>query len=141
MKIRLIRPLKVRNPHFSKRRLLAARRANTVYLEQPYVWAPEGTEIEHPNAAFYVFSGIAEPADAECELFCKLRGFDADKFEKAKLAYDRTEKGIAPEDFEFYDKGLMDGYDPETGEPTLNGNPANIPGYFDNEDDDDGTAD
>jgi len=71
---------------------------------------PKGTLIEHRQAALLVKMGVAEPADEECR---RAAGMTPERTAAAAHAYDRTEKGIAPEDFEAYEEGLMVGYNPD----------------------------
>lgn len=71
---------------------------------------PIGTVIEDPQAYMLVRMGVAEPADAECEA---AHGLTADQLAEARRVYPRTEAGIAPEDFELWDAGVIVGYNPD----------------------------
>lgn len=75
-----------------------------------------GAVIDHPKAHFLVQNGCAEPADDECR---DAAGMTAESAAEAQRVYERTNKGIHPDDFEDFDAGRMVGYDGE-------GNP--IPG-------------
>lgn len=68
---------------------------------------PEGTLIDHTDAWRLVRRGVAEPADVECR---DKADMTREAFERAAYAYERTNRGIHPEDFDAYDSGLMDGY-------------------------------
>jgi hypothetical protein len=74
---------------------------------------PAGTLIEHPQAVDLVRLGVAEPADEECT---RAHGLMPGELETVRRAYRRTARGIAPEDFQNFDDGLMDGYDAD-GQP------------------------
>ena len=70
----------------------------------------KGAEHEHPDVWKLVFNGCAEPADEECEQRCAgWRDGLADRLH----ARDRLAKGIHPDDFDKYDRGEIDGYNPD----------------------------
>lgn len=71
---------------------------------------PEGHEIEHPKAYRLVQSGIAIPADKECEEKC--RSF-IHRMDELVFTGERRERGIHMDDFEAYGQGLMIGYKPD----------------------------
>lgn len=71
---------------------------------------PEGTVIDHTDAWRLVRRGVAEPEDAECAIKSCMT---PEALERAAYAYERADRGIHPEDFDAYDKGLMDGYNPD----------------------------
>jgi len=71
---------------------------------------PKGTLIEHRQAALLVRMGVAEPVDDECK---KAANMTPEKTAAAAKAYNRLEKGIAPEDFKAFDQGVMCGYNPD----------------------------
>lgn len=85
---------------------------------------PAGTEIDHPQAFRLVQMGVALPADPECE---QASGRTEEELAEARYAYERTSKGIHPEDFAAYEAGQMDGYDP-AGNPTLGGQRVKLAG-------------
>lgn len=70
----------------------------------------EGDVIEGHNVYLLVKQGVAEPADEECR---EAAGMTPERFEAAKENYERTLRGIHPEDFEAYKRGLMTGYKPD----------------------------
>lgn len=72
---------------------------------------PKGTLIEHRQAALLVRMGVAEPADEECRQ--RVVNMTPERMAAASHSYDRLEKGIAPDDFEAFDEGLMVGYNPD----------------------------
>lgn len=69
---------------------------------------PAGHVLENPDAYKLVQMGVAEPADKECE---NAVGMTAEELQQARRAYERTDKGIVPEDFELFDQGIIAGYD------------------------------
>jgi hypothetical protein len=79
---------------------------------QPHVdpsgTAPAGTVIDDPRCFWLVRQGVAEPIDEECAVKA---GMSPESFAAARRAYERTEKGIHPDDFAAYDAGEMVGYD------------------------------
>lgn len=66
--------------------------------------------FEGPWGPFLVQHGMAEPADEECEIACYRT--PAERL-AAQRAYERTKRGIHPDDFEAFDKGYMLGYQPD----------------------------
>lgn len=76
-------------------------------------WLDVGSEIEHKDAGLLVLMGCAEPADEECE---KATSYDPATQSGWRLAFERLQRGIHPDDFKAYDDGLMIGYLPETGQ-------------------------
>lgn len=82
---------------------------------RPGEWDLPGEIIEHPKCWMMVMMGCAVPADDQCEDRCNAAGLTSEAFERAKYAYERQERGIAPEDWPAYDAGAMTGYD-EDGE-------------------------
>jgi hypothetical protein len=68
---------------------------------------PIGTIIDHPDSWRLVRMGVAVPADEECEQKAHMT---EDQLKAAQYAAVRTARGIAPEDFEAYDRGDMIGY-------------------------------
>lgn len=89
------------------------------YVSGEKKWLDVGHVIDHPQSFMLVRMGVAKAADDECE---KAAQMTATAHQKAVAAYERLEKGIAPEDFDAFDSGEMSGYDPETGEPILGPN-------------------
>lgn len=73
-------------------------------------WAEPGTIIEHRDAWRLVRLGAALPADEDCQ---RKAGMGSRELAEATMAAERISKGIAPEDYEAYDAGLMDGYNPD----------------------------
>lgn len=79
--------------------------------------------------------GCAEPADEEC---AKAANMTSDQMAAAQYAYERANRGIAPEDFEAYDAGLMTGYRPDgswipgpNAEPEQDESPLYLPEDYD----------
>lgn len=89
---------------------------------------PAGTVIDHPDAWRLVEMGSADPADAECLAKCVSLGLSGERLAKAKAAYERSDRGIHPEDFEAYAAGWMIGYQKTDDEPRRDaiGNTSNI---------------
>lgn len=71
---------------------------------------PAGTIIDHPHAWKLVKMGVAVPEDDECE---KRAGMDPAQLVAAQHAQEKVRLGIAPEDYEAFDQGLMVGYEPD----------------------------
>lgn len=69
---------------------------------------PAGTIIDHPEAFRLVQQGCAEAADDECR---DAAGMTLEEQVKARIHYDMVSQGIAPEDYEAYQAGVMRGYD------------------------------
>jgi hypothetical protein len=69
-----------------------------------------GAIIDDPKAYLLVKQGVAEPHDKEC---ADAAGMSPEAFEKAKYAYERLTHGVAQEDLDAYDRGLMIGYKPD----------------------------
>lgn len=67
-----------------------------------------GAVIDDPMVFRLVQMGVAEPADNECE---KRANMTPAKMAAAIHAYERTNKGIHPDDFERYESGELAGYD------------------------------
>lgn len=71
------------------------------------LFAPAGAICSDPDAYLLVKMGIAESADDECAARCKQT--DAERAATLHAAA-RLSAGIAPEDFELFDKGYIAGY-------------------------------
>lgn len=84
---------------------------------------PSGTLIDHPEAYRLVQMGVALPADDECE---QKAAMTEERLAAARHAYERTSKGIRPEDFAAFDSGQMVGYAPN-GEPIPGPHAITIP--------------
>lgn len=69
---------------------------------QPVRFYRKGAVIEHPDAYKLVRQGVAESADAECEL---KTARSPEQLAAAQYAYERQSRGILPEDFGRYDRG------------------------------------
>ena len=76
-------------------------------VEQRSGLKPAGTEINHPDAFKLVRMGIADPIDDDCKAMVRRT---PEQLLAARHAYIRTTKGIHPEDFDAYDRGMMVGY-------------------------------
>jgi hypothetical protein len=76
-------------------------------IEFPDGKIPVGTINDRPDSYKWVKMGVAVPDDEECELAA---GMDEQAIQAAQHAAKRTALGIAPEDFEAYDRGEMTGY-------------------------------
>lgn len=71
------------------------------------LYAPAGAVCSDKDAHMLVKMGIADPADDECAAMCA----QTDDERAATLhAAARLSAGIAPEDFELFDKGYISGY-------------------------------
>jgi hypothetical protein len=93
-----------------KAKLLYEMRREAPSLEFPDAVLPAGTVIDHPDAYLLVQLGCAVPADEECQ---KRHGRTPDQLAAAQHAYRRVSAGIAPEDYEAFDEGIMAGYTPD----------------------------
>jgi hypothetical protein len=69
--------------------------------------APVGAIVNDPDCWRIVMMGQAEPADDECAERCKQT---AEERAATLHAAARLAAGIAPEDFELFDKGVISGY-------------------------------
>lgn len=58
-----------------------------------------------------VQQGCAEPADDECD--ARAGRMTRERLAEAQHAYERVSRGIAPEDYERFDKGEIVGYNPD----------------------------
>lgn len=73
-------------------------------------WIPVGSIIKGTATAFpwkLVRAGVAEPADEECRVACRMT---PQEIEKAQRAYPAIAKGIMPQDRKAFQEGKMDGY-------------------------------
>jgi hypothetical protein len=68
---------------------------------------PRGTLIEHEHAWLLVKMGCAEPADEACR---EKAGMTTEDMALAAKAFERLDKGVHPDDFEAFDRGVMVGY-------------------------------
>lgn len=71
---------------------------------------PAGTVLENPHVHTLVRQGIAIPEDDEC---AKAAGMTPEQMTVAQHARQRVRLGIAPDDFEAFDQGIMVGYKPD----------------------------
>ncbi len=71
---------------------------------------PAGTILDLPEAYKFVQHGIADPADEECRAAA---GMSDPEIVLAKMRQRRTSAGIAMEDYDVFDKGIMVGYNPD----------------------------
>jgi len=76
-------------------------------VEQRSGLKPSGTVIDLPNAFVLVRQGIADPVDDDCKAMVRR---SPEQLRAARHAYIRSTRGIHPEDFDAYDRGLMVGY-------------------------------
>lgn len=74
---------------------------------QQVPYFPAGTEYEHPNAAFFVRNGLADPGDDECRDAADLT---PEQMAHVKHRYRRLKAGINEEDHELFDLGVITGY-------------------------------
>lgn len=100
---------------------------------------PVGTVVEHPMAYKLCLQGRAVPDDRECR--SRVNMTDSE-IEAASNAYDKIAKGIAREDYDAYDRGLMDGYKPDgekgdTWKPGPNWTEGCEAEYYSDDEDDD----
>ena len=86
---------------------------------------PVGQLIAHKDAFRLVQMGVAIPEDHECRERC---GMSVDEMLAAQKAYERTNRGIHPDDFEAYDRGYMVGYRKTNDAPKVDalGNTSNV---------------
>ncbi len=108
MKAKLTRPAPVKNPktgQFPKD------------AKGHFINSPAGTVIEHRDAYKLVQMGLGIPDDDECRRKC---GMSDEQIADAVKAYERTDRGIHPEDFDLYEGGIINGYDRD-GNPSLDG--------------------
>ena len=69
-----------------------------------------GAVLEHPEAYKLVRQGCAVPADEACAIrACR----SPSEIRLAQKAYERVNRGIAPEDYEKFDAGIILGYTPD----------------------------
>lgn len=78
--------------------------------EFPLGVKPSGTVIDHHQAYLLVQMGVAVPEDQECRMKA---GMNGNQMIAAQHAYERVNRGISPEDYEAFDKGIMTGYNPD----------------------------
>jgi hypothetical protein len=71
---------------------------------------PEGTVLNQPGAYKFVRLGIADPEDEECRIAA---GLSDPQILLAKMRQRRVSAGVAPEDYDAFDKGIMVGYNPD----------------------------
>lgn len=91
----------------------------------------KGAVWEHPDVYWQVRQGTAIPVDEECR---DAAGMSEEAMQRAQAAYERTNRGIHPDDYAKYEAGEIAGYD---------GNGDYIPGpnaktFSDDDDDDEG---
>lgn len=71
---------------------------------RPVRFWKEGAVVRHPLAYKLVRQGVAEPADEEC---AKAADRTPEQIAAARHAYERQSRGIAPQDFDRYEKGFI----------------------------------
>ncbi len=69
-----------------------------------------GAILEEKDCYMLVEMGVAVPADEECRIAA---GMTPEMIRAAMKAQDKVALGIAPEDYEEYDAGIMAGYNPD----------------------------
>lgn len=74
---------------------------------------PAGTDYEHPEADFFVRNGQADPVDQEC--IDAVGAMTPEQRVLVKKRYRRLAAGIAQEDFELFDAGVILGYNKSDG--------------------------
>ena len=131
MKVKLLRPLKTRNPRFNRLAQQMRLREQKPYPVPQWVESPIGTVIEHADGWQLVVNGDAQPACetslAKCKAHYAAQGIDYETgLGEAFRQRDRLDRGIHPNHFRAYDAGEMDGYDAD-GNPTLKGRPVDLP--------------
>lgn len=93
------------------RYLIPMQQENPDWLEgsdaQRFIWKPAGTLVDHPDSAWLVRCGVAEPADDECKKACASFWNDDSK-EFLQADYDQKECAHTTGDSR---------YDSEHGEP------------------------
>lgn len=113
MKCKLIRTMKGINPAFRHDAyvdFLATGKVQAGNAHCRTMSKPAGTEIDHPQAFRLVQNGVAIPADDECAARCGMTPAD---IRAAKQAYEKVSRGIAPQDYGLYDRGVIVGYNPD----------------------------
>lgn len=66
--------------------------------------------VDHPKAYRLVQMGVAVPADAECE---EAANMTAEEMNAAQHGAERLARGIRPEDYKLFDRGVILGYNPD----------------------------
>lgn len=69
-----------------------------------------GAVLESPQVYWLVRQGVAIPADDDCRMRARM---SSDQMQLAQKAYDRLAAGIAPDDYELFDDGVITGYNPD----------------------------
>lgn len=92
MKARLVRPMEAAPSH-------------PLYKPGQKTWLPVGTIIEHPHAYMLVRQGCARSADDECKQAARMT---EGQWQAAFDVYEKVRRGIAPEDYEAFDRGEID---------------------------------
>lgn len=69
-----------------------------------------GAVLEHPEAYKLVRQGCAVPTDEACAIRANR---NPSEIRAAQKAYERVNRGIAPEDYDKFDAGIILGYTPE----------------------------
>jgi len=89
---------------------------------------PAGTVIDHRDAFRLVQMGVAIPLDEDCRRKCLALGLTQEEIADARKAYERTNLGIHPDDFEAYEAGWMAGYLRTNKNPKVDalGNTSNV---------------
>lgn len=70
----------------------------------------KGGIVDHPRAFRLVQLGVAVPADDECTKAAKMTD---QQLKDAAHAAERLSKGIIPEDYKLFDRGVILGYNPD----------------------------
>lgn len=78
--------------------------------EQPRAFWKVGAILDTPDCWRLVQMGCALPADEECAAAANRTAL---QLAAAQAAYTRLAKGIHPDDFEKYNAGMIDGYNPD----------------------------
>lgn len=79
------------------------------YRTQLVPYWRKGMIMEHPEVWKGVIEGWCIPADDEC---ADRAGMTSEQMAHHQKVYDRNAHGIAPEDWDLYDAGVISGYHP-----------------------------
>lgn len=111
MQCKLVRELEVAPgvmpPEFVTANAVARMRKRNMRMRPVLFWKV-GTVFDLPDSFLLVRNGCALPLDDECRERCEMTD---EEIAAAQQTYERTEKGIHPEDFNLYDNGIITGYD------------------------------
>lgn len=70
----------------------------------------QGGIVDHPKAYRLVQMGVAVPADEECK---EAANMSPEQMKEAQHGAERLIRGIRPEDYKLFDRGVILGYNPD----------------------------